>query len=46
MTEEKLCILIQAFTDYYWSVPVNYAAAKIKQWHPGGNGQTNYKGSK
>ena len=34
MKEEKLCILLQAFTDYYWSVPVSYAISKITEWHP------------
>ncbi len=34
MTNEKLCILIQAFADYYWSVPVSYMISKISQWHP------------
>ena len=34
MTDEKLCVLLQAFAYYYWSVPVSYAIAKIKEWHP------------
>ncbi len=34
MTNEKLCILIQAFADYYWSVPVSYVISKISEWHP------------
>ena len=34
MTNEKLCILIRAFADYYWSVPVSYMISKISQWHP------------
>ena len=34
MTSEKLYVLLQAFTDYYWSVPVSYAINKITEWHP------------
>ena len=34
MTDEKLCILLQAFAYYYWSVPVSYAISKISEWHP------------
>ncbi len=34
MTNEKLCVLLQAFADYYWSVPVSYAISKISEWHP------------
>lgn len=34
MTNEKPCILLQAFVDYYWSVPVSYAISKITEWHP------------
>jgi len=34
MAEERLCTLLQAFADYYWSVPISYAICKISQWHP------------
>ena len=34
MTDEQLCGLLQALTDYYWSVPVTYAIGKIMEWHP------------
>lgn len=34
MTNENLCALIEAYADYYWSVPVRYVAAQIKARHP------------
>ena len=34
MTNEQLGTLLGAFARYYWSVPVEYAADKIRAWHP------------
>ena len=34
MTDEKLCVLLQAFANYYWSLPVSYAISTISKWHP------------
>lgn len=34
MTEEKRGTLLEAFVQYYWSVPVSFVAEKIAQWHP------------
>lgn len=34
MSDEKLCALIEAFTDYYWSVSKRFVMTKIKEWHP------------
>lgn len=34
MTNEKLCVLLQAFANYYWSMPLRYAIEKIHEWHP------------
>ena len=34
MTNEQLGTLLEAFADYYWSVPVAFVAEKVRAWHP------------
>ena len=34
MTDDKLYALLEAFTVYYWSVPVSYVTGRIMAWHP------------
>lgn len=34
MTDEQLGALFEAFTNYYWTVPVTYASERIITWHP------------
>lgn len=34
MKEEKIGALLEAFAQYYWSVPMEYVLEKIEQWHP------------
>ena len=34
MTSEKLGALLEAFAEYYWSVPVRFVKDKIAEWHP------------
>lgn len=34
MTDEKLGALLEAFANYYWSVPVRFVESKIAEWHP------------
>ena len=34
MTDEALGTLLEAFANFYWSVPVKYVSEKIAEWHP------------
>jgi Predicted metal-binding protein related to the C-terminal domain of SecA len=34
MKDEKLGELLEAFANFYWSVPVKFATKKIMEWHP------------
>lgn len=34
MTNEQLGSLLEAFANYYWSVPVSFVLDKITTWHP------------
>jgi hypothetical protein len=34
MTDEKLGMILESFTNYYWSIPVALVVDRIAQWHP------------
>ena len=34
MTNEQLGSLLEAFANYYWSVPVSFVLDKVLTWHP------------
>ena len=34
MTDTELGSLLEAFANYYWSVPVEFVLDKLKLWHP------------
>lgn len=34
MTDEQLGSLFEAFTEFYWSVPVSFVVKKLSVWHP------------
>jgi len=34
MTNEQIGALLEAFANYYWSLPVSYVTGKIMEWHP------------
>ena len=34
MTDVKLYSLLEAFANYYWSVPISYVIERIIEWHP------------
>ena len=34
MTDETLGTLLEAFANFYWSVPVKFVSEKISEWHP------------
>ena len=34
MTDVKLYNLLEAFANYYWSVPISYVIERIIEWYP------------